>query len=148
MSDYSRILAIDLGEKRVGLAVSDPLGSFAVGLETFELQPNKPQQSKTALLDQIAVYCKQYSVSRIVLGLPVSMDGQEHHAAQKVRDFAESLNAVSDCPTEFVDERLTSVLAHQTLKAQGIKPSRNKGLVDQAAACRILQDYLDKKNRT
>lgn len=133
-----RILAIDLGEKRVGIAVSDPMGHFAVGLETIQVQ-SKPQ-----LLADIQTLCQQYDVHTIVLGLPISMNGQEGPAAEKVRKWAEWIHEATGRPIAFYDERLTSVLALQTLKAQGVKPSKHKGLVDQAAAKRILQDYLDR----
>jgi putative Holliday junction resolvase len=138
----SRILAIDVGTKRVGLAVSDPLGMFAVGLETVEVQ------SKQQLLEQITAVCKKYEVATIVLGLPKHMDGREGPEAEKVRKLAERLQAMyPEGSIQFLDERLTSVMAHQTLREQGIKASRNKGLVDQAAAKRILQDYLDRNQK-
>lgn len=138
----SRILAIDVGTKRVGLAISDPLGMFAVGLETVEVQ------SKQQLLEQITAVCKKYEVATIVLGLPKHMDGREGPEAEKVRKLAERIQVMyPEGSIQFLDERLTSVMAHQTLREQGIKASRNKGLVDQAAAKRILQDYLDRNQK-
>jgi putative Holliday junction resolvase len=134
----TRILAIDLGARRIGLAVSDPTRTFAVGLETLIVT------MKTDPVAELVTICQDYDVERIILGLPRKMDGTEGIQAEKVREFAEALTAATGLPLEFLDERLTSVLAQQTLRAQGIQPSRHKELVDQAAAKRILQDYLDR----
>ncbi|MEB3286388.1 MAG: Holliday junction resolvase RuvX [Vampirovibrionales bacterium] len=136
-----RILGVDIGTKRVGIAISDPLGNFAVGLETLE------DYSRAQLLEKMAALCVQHDCHRIVFGLPKHMDGREGPEAERVRKLADSLLLLKpDLEIIFLDERLTSVMAHQTLRAQGIKASRNKGLVDQAAAKRILQDYLDKQH--
>jgi putative holliday junction resolvase len=140
LEEPRRILAIDLGKKRVGLAVSDPTGIFAVGLETLILH------RKLDLLAELETLCRQYSIEKIILGLPVNMNGTEGTKAQEIREFAQALaERLPSIPIMFLDERLTSVLAHQTLQAQGISPSRNRELVDQAAAKRILQDYLDRE---
>jgi putative holliday junction resolvase len=134
-----RILAIDLGRKRVGLAVSDPLGHFAVGLETVT------RTAKTDLVGEIGKVCQQYGVSQLVLGLPVNMDGSEGPKALESRQLAEALEARLKLPVALLDERLTSVIAQQTLKAQGISPSRHKGWVDETAAKILLQDYLARR---
>lgn len=135
----SRILAIDYGDRRIGVAVSDPLGMFAVGLDTIDTPREK---ERLALL---AEYCKQYEVSKIIAGLPKHMNGTEGESAEKVRHFVSLFEPAGiACPVEFLDERLTSVIAQQTLRAQGVKASKNRGLIDQASAMRILQDYLDR----
>lgn len=134
-----RILALDVGEKRIGMAVSDPTGIFAVGIDTLMLRP------KTDVLAEVEQVCRDYQVYKLVVGLPMSLKGIEGRQADLVRAFAQSLQERLQLPLEFFDERFTSVLAHQTLKAQGIAPSRNRELVDQAAAKRILQDYLDRE---
>jgi len=135
----SRILAIDFGDRRIGVAISDPLGMFAIGIETIDTPREKER------LSQLSDYCKQYDVIKIIAGLPKHMNGTEGEAVQKVRHFVSLFETAGiTCPVEFLDERLTSVIAQQTLKAQGVKASRNKGLVDQAAAMLILQNYLDK----
>lgn len=142
MSERSeRILAIDYGQKRIGLAVSDPLGRFAVGLPTLE------RTRKTDLWTPLAALRDQYGIHTVVVGLPRNMDGSEGPMAHKVRAFGAMLSAQLGCEVTYLDERLTSALAEQTLRAQGIAPSRQKGLVDQAAAARILQDYLDSRCR-
>lgn len=136
-----RILAIDLGRKRVGLAVSDPFGNFAVGLETLI------RSAKFDLVGAIGKVCEEYGVIRLVLGLPVNMDGTEGPKARESRDFAKILEAGLGLPVTLIDERLTSVIAQQTLREQGFQPSRQKGLVDQGAAKILLQNYLDRQAR-
>lgn len=133
-----RILGLDVGDKRIGVAVSDPLGMFAIGLETIELGRRK------AILAAIKQLCAEYGIERLIIGLPRHMDGREGHQAEKVRRFAEDLAKTIDLPQTFLDERLTSKIAEQTLREQGVKYSKHKGLIDQAAAQRILQDYLDR----
>ncbi len=139
MGSVSRVLAIDLGKKRVGLALSDPTGRFALGLETLEITAN------TNLVTAIQTVCEQHQVQEIVLGLPLKMSGEEGPGAKRARQLAGVLQEKLALPVHLLDERFTSVLAQQTLQAQGIQPSRHKGLIDQAAAKRILQDYLDQQ---
>lgn len=136
-----RLLAIDFGAKRIGLAVSDPTRIFAVGLETLFIRHN------TDVIAELGLICQQYNVEKIILGLPKTLRGAEGPQADKVRVFADELAESLSLPIEFLDERLTSVLAQQTLREQGIQPFKNKDLVDQAAAKRILQDYLDSPPR-
>jgi len=131
-----RILAIDLGRKRVGLAISDPLGSFAVGLETLE------RTQKTDVVAVIGQLCQQKNVGLIVLGLPVNMDGSEGGKALESRNLAEELTQHLGLPVVLLDERLTSKLAQQQLIASGIQPSRHKGRIDQRAAEILLEDFL------
>ena len=135
-----RILALDYGKKRIGVAVSDPFGNFAVGLDTLETH------SKT-LLETLGKLCQEYTVTTIVLGLPKHMKGHEGIEAEAVREFGALLSDTLRVSVIYLDERLTSVIAQQELREQGVQGSRNKGLIDQAAACRILQDYLNYKNR-
>lgn len=136
-----RILAVDPGQKRVGLAVSDPFGNFAVGLDTIAMHEGKD------LLPEIGALCKQYDVKKIVMGLPLHMSGEEGASAQKARELAAILSEGLNIPVELMDERLTSKIAAQTLREQGVQSSRHrkKGIIDQAAAMRILQDFLDRQ---
>ncbi len=138
-----RILGIDPGKKRVGLAISDPFGNFAVGLATISNYPGKD------LVPEILAICTQYDVERVIMGLPLHMSGEEGPSAVDARAFAGLLESALPCPIELMDERLTSKLAEQSLRAMGIQSSRHrgKGIVDQAAAMRILQDYLDRRSR-
>ncbi|MBY0450695.1 MAG: Holliday junction resolvase RuvX [Cyanobacteria bacterium] len=137
----SRVLALDLGKKRVGLAVSDPLGHFAVGLDTVTFR--SPEQ----LAPMIQALVEKYDVKTLIVGLPVHLKGVEGSQAGWVRGVAEYLAAETGCQLVYLDERLTSVIAKQSLREQGIQPSRPKvraqGLVDQVAAMRLLQDYMD-----
>jgi len=138
-----RILGIDPGQKRVGLAVSDPFGNFAVGLETLSNYPGKD------LLPELKTICQQYDVQRIVIGLPLHMSGEEGEKAQEARTLAQLVQEGLNLPVDMMDERLTSKIAEQSLRLQGIQTSRHRksGIVDQAAAMRILQDYLDRQSK-
>jgi putative Holliday junction resolvase len=134
----SRILAIDPGQKRIGLAVSDPFGNFAVGLETLSNYEGKD------LLPELSALCQQYNVQKLLIGLPLHMSGEEGIGARQARALAETLSTGLNLPAELMDERLTSKLAEQSLREMGIQSSRHrkKGIIDQAAAIRLLQDHL------
>lgn len=134
-----RVLGIDPGSKRIGLAISDPLGNFAIGLDTIAAANNP--------VEIIASLCSEKDIRQIVVGHPLHMSGDVGDKATQAQDFAKLLQEKTQLPVELLDERLTSVLAHQTLQAQGISPSKNKEKVDQAAAVHLLQNYLDKLNR-
>jgi putative holliday junction resolvase len=140
--EVPRVLGIDYGHKRIGFALSDPFGLFATGLETLE--DCKP----SAVVSEIVKRVQQHKVETVVLGLPLNMNGSEGPKAVIIRELAEVLTQAlpATVSLHLLDERLTSVLAHQTLQAQGIAPSRHKGAVDQAAAKRILQDFLDRRS--
>lgn len=136
-----RVLGIDPGEKRLGLAISDPFGNFAVGLDTISNYEGKD------LLPEFRAVCDRYEVKEIIIGLPLHMSGEEGVSAQKARELGAVLSEGLNLPVAFMDERLTSKMAEQSLRDMGIQSSRDrhKGKVDQAAAMRILQDYLDRK---
>jgi putative Holliday junction resolvase len=138
-----RILAIDPGKKRIGLAVSDPFGNFPVGLETISNHDGKD------LLPELRAICERYEIKRIVMGLPLHMSGEEGESARLARELAATLEAGLGLPVDLMDERLTSKIAEQSLRDQGIQGSRHRktGVIDQAAAMRILQDYLDRQTR-
>lgn len=133
----SRILAIDYGKKRTGIAVSDPLQLIANGLTTVDT---------AALPDFIAGYLAQEDVERIVVGLPKQMNGEDSENMKRITPFVNRLRKLyPTLPVELYDERFTSVLAHRTILNSGIgKKARreNKGLVDQVSATIILEDYL------
>lgn len=132
-----RVLAIDPGEKRLGLAVSDPFGNFPVALDTLPC--------KGDFLSALKGICDQYQVARIVMGLPLHMSGQESVSSERARALAEEITAFLQVEVVLFDERLTSKIAESILKEQGVKASsrRRKGQVDQVAAMQILQNYLD-----
>ena len=134
----SRILAIDYGRKRTGLAVTDPLQITAGGLTTV---------ASHTLEAWLRDYVAREAVERIVVGLPRQMNGQMSESWQWIEPFLRRLRKVMpDIPITLVDERFTSVLAQQTLRDAGIgKQTRqqNKGLVDEVSATIILQSYLE-----
>lgn len=134
-----RYLALDVGTKRIGVAISDPLAIIAQPLKTISRSPE--QQS----IEEIEKLCKEYNVSAIVIGLPKNMDGSLGSQAQDVMRFTKKLEAKIKMAAIFEDERLSSVAAEQMLIEQNIKPSRNKSLIDMAAAAIILQSYLDRR---
>ena len=135
----SRILAIDLGDRRMGLALSDPLGLTAQGLPTAERR-NKRQD-----LNFIEVLTRRHAVSRVLVGNPLNMDGSAGPQSDKARAFAEELarRLEQSIAVELWDERLTSVEAHQVLDATGLEKAGRKGAVDQMAATILLQSFLD-----
>ncbi|MFH0882716.1 MAG: Holliday junction resolvase RuvX [bacterium] len=134
----TRILALDWGTVRVGAALSDYLGKFASPYETF---PAKPQ---IELFRRVRETVEKEEVERIIIGLPLNMDGSEGVSAGNARRFAELIRGEVGIPVEMVDERLSSFEAEHRLREIGRKPSRDKGRVDRAAAALLLQEYLDR----
>ena len=136
------IIGIDYGEKRIGVAKSDPLGLLAHGITTIEWDRDieKP-------INQIQQIVIQHNVEKVILGLPMNMDDTEGEKAIKVRDFADVLKKRINIPVEFYDERLSTVEAHDIIHMQGKKTGKNKKRIDMVAACVILQSYLDNMKR-
>lgn len=135
----SRILAIDYGQKRTGLAVTDPLQIIANGLTTVP----------TAQLEAfITDYVKREEVERIVVGLPRQNSGEYSENMRRITPFVNRLKKVfPNIPVEMVDERFTSVLAHRAMLDAGLKKKdrQNKALVDEISACIILQSYMESR---
>ena len=134
-----RILGIDLGEKRVGLAVSDPLGFTAQGLETLAIHGKKD------LLRGLALVCEKYAVTEIVIGLPINMNGSHGPKAQQVKDLLPVLEEGLKIPVKTWDERLTSRQADRLMVAEGLSREKQKMNSDRLAATLILQGYLESK---
>ena len=135
----SRILAIDYGRKRTGLAVSDTKQIIANGLTTVPTHE---------LLDFIAGYVQKEPVERIIIGLPKQMNNEVSENMKYIEPFVRLLKKkIPEMPVEFVDERFTSVLAHRTMLEAGLKKKdrQNKALVDEISATIILQTYLESK---
>ncbi len=130
-----RIVALDIGTKRIGVAVSDGLGLGAVPLKLI-IRKN----DKSALVE-IKKICNEYRTDTILIGVPYNMDGSLGFQAKNCLDFIKPLE--NDYIILKQDERLSSQCAEDILKAKGKKYTKNKGMVDVTAACVILQDYLD-----
>ena len=133
-----RIIGIDYGRRRTGLAVSDPLGIFATALDTID---------STKLIDYLKNYAISERILRFVVGYPVNMDGKPSEARADVDLFLKSLaKAFPETPVTLEDERFTSVLAHRVMIDGGMKASqrKDKSSVDKISAAIILQGYLDR----
>ena len=133
----NRALGIDLGEARIGLAMSDELGMLAHPLETIHLKEVKDP------IGLIASIVQRDKITLIVLGLPRNMDGSYGPAAEKSRTFADRLRARTACEVRLWDERLTSVAAQRALHDAGRNVRQSRAVIDQVAAQLILQGYLD-----
>ena len=138
----TRILAIDYGSRRIGLAVTDQLGLTAQGLPTL-YRTNKRND-----FDHLRRTIKHYAVSEIVVGLPLRMSGEAGTQSHKVEEFAEGLRARFKLPVHLFDERLTSVEANRVLDETEMGGRRRKQVVDQLAAVLILQAFLDYRAHT
>jgi putative holliday junction resolvase len=140
----SRILGIDFGERRIGLAVSDPTGTISQPLPTLTRRAGKRPP-----VNAIAEIASQQQVTEIVIGLPLALSGDETEWTAEVRAFGSKLAERTGVLVEYVDERLTSVLAEKTVRSLGLKRSERerKDRVDATAALLILQAYLDRKSR-
>lgn len=132
-----RVLAVDYGERRIGLALSDPAGLIAQGLETIQT----PGTDET--LASIVDIVEEQQVREIILGLPVHMDGTAGEMAGKVEALADELRKKVACEVRTWDERLTSVSAHRVMHEMGRTTRGNKGSLDRIAATLLLQNYLD-----
>ncbi len=135
----SRYLGIDFGEKRVGVAITDPTRTIAQPLKTISYTSLKK------LVTEIKTLLNEKQVVKVIVGLPLSMKGSDSAQTRVVREFAERLRKSCAVPVELIDERLTTVQAHQVMHQMGKKPSRHREKVDQIAAQYILQTYIDRE---
>jgi len=136
-SEKPRILALDLGKKRIGLAISDPLGITAQGL------PNLERSNKRTDFARLEQLIREREVGRILMGNPINMRGTEGRQSGWVREFAEELEARTGLAVKLWDERLTSVEAGRVLRASGISIAKRAAAVDRLSAVILLQSYLD-----
>jgi len=139
LSEHQRILALDLGKKRIGLALSDELGITAQGLPTLE------RRNKRTDFAALRSLVQHNNVRQIVLGLPLRMSGEEGTQADWVRAFAEELKGHVDVPVDLRDERWTSKQAERVLMGSGIHKEDRKPAIDRMSAVILLQDYLDSR---
>ncbi len=136
-----RTLGIDFGERRVGLALSDPDGRVAVPLETLT------RVSDLQVIDHILEIVRREGIERLVLGEPINLDGTRGPAAERVQSFSRKLTDKSGLTCELVDESLTSVEATERLRRIGVDPRRHPERVDAMAAQILLQQLLDRERR-
>ena len=133
-----RVLAIDYGDQRIGLALSDPLKIIASPYKTIE---NNDNDYSVDVIQKIII---DEDVELTIVGLPLSMSGEDTEQTKKVKYFSNKLFS-KDINIKFIDERWSSKAAKRSMKDQGIKTGHNKSLVDQTAAAIFLQQYLDQK---
>ena len=133
-----RVLALDVGDKRIGVAVSDPLGITAQGLETYTRTGDTEKD-----VEHIAELAKKYEPVRLLFGMPRNMDGSYGFQSEKGKEFAQAVLKVWDGEHAFFDERLTTVSAERVLVEADMDWRKRRKVVDKLAATIILQGYLD-----
>ena len=136
-----RVLGIDYGTRRIGLALSDPTGTIASPLPTLRRRAGK--RPPIARLEEIA---RGHQVERLVVGLPLDLEGRETEWCAEVREVGDRLGDRLGLPVEYMDERMTSVRAERAVRSLGLRKAQreDKGRVDAAAAILILQAWLDR----
>lgn len=132
----ARILGIDVGARRVGVALSDPEEQLATGIAVIDTR-------KGSAVDAVIRLARERGAERAVVGLPLHADGSEGESARRARLFGDALAARSGLPVAYADERFTTVTAHEALAEGGVRGKRRRELVDKVAAQLILQGYLD-----
>ncbi|MBC8074518.1 MAG: Holliday junction resolvase RuvX [Chloroflexales bacterium] len=137
MNTDKRVLALDVGTRRIGVAMSDASGTLATPLTTLRVR------GAERVIAEIVALVRQHAVTVVVVGWPLNMNGDVGPQAESVRAFGEALEAALGQPVAYFDERLTSVVAEQILRDMGLKPEKRRERIDEVAASIILQDYLD-----
>jgi putative holliday junction resolvase len=141
-SSLSRVLGLDVGSRRIGIAVSDPLGITAQGLETLQ-RKNKRQD-----FERLGQIIREYDVREIVVGLPLRMSGAEGTQAGKMQEFADELRKRFGLPVHMWDERLTSAEANRLLRDTDLSIEKRGKAVDRMAAVLILQGWMESRSHT
>lgn len=136
-----RMMGLDVGDKRIGVALSDLMGWTAQGLETIHRTNIKSD------LQRIEAIIQEHDVKKIVIGLPKNMNGTLGPQSEKVIEFTERLKKRTNLETVFWDERLTTVAAERTLIEADVSRKKRKTVIDKLAAIHILQGYLDRTNK-
>ena len=134
-----RSLALDVGDKRIGVAVSDPTGILATPLTTIGCS------GRSSDVREVLRLAAQHDAGEIIVGMPVSLSGRMHGQAELVAEFTNLLAASTTIPVKSVDERFSTIQATRLLRESGAKQREDKGRVDAAAAAVILQSHLDSK---
>ena len=135
-----RVMALDVGDVRIGIAVSDLMGIIANPLETYTRKGNLDTDAK-----YIAELAKSKEVSLFISGLPLGLNGQENEQTAKTREFVSKLQEVCDIPVQYLDERFTTLSAERVLIEGNVRRENRKKVIDKVAATIILQNYLDRK---
>jgi putative holliday junction resolvase len=135
-----RILGLDVGARRIGLAISDPLGITAQGLETLQ------RQNKRSDFSRLELVILEYKVAEMVIGLPLRMTGAEGVQAERMQTFAEEIRRRFRLPVHLWDERLSSAQANRLLRETDMSIKRRGEVVDQMAAVLILQSWMDARS--
>ncbi|HCS93749.1 MAG: Holliday junction resolvase RuvX [Bavariicoccus seileri] len=139
-----RIMGLDVGSKTVGVAVSDPFGWTAQGIEIIKIDEDKEQFGLNRLVELIG----QYEVEKIVIGLPKNMNNSEGFRVEASRRYANEITKLVDLPIDFQDERLTTVQAERMLVSEGnVSRKKRKKVIDKLAAVILLQNYLDQHSK-
>lgn len=136
-----RVIGVDLGTRRVGLAVSDPTGTIAMPAAVLE------NTGKKKVLETLAEAAKAYEAGAVVIGHPINMDGSIGPKAREAEEYAEALRQETGLEVVLWDERLSSVQAMAGLEKANVKKGKRKKLVDRVAAQIVLQSYLDSRGR-
>ncbi len=131
-----KVLAIDYGERRTGVAVSDDIGITAQGLPTIEVK------DEGEIAGRILALAEETGAGLILLGLPLNMDGSESEKSRKVREIGAGIEQRAGVSVHFWDERMSSLQAHRVMHELGAKPSRDKAAVDRISATLMLQEFL------
>lgn len=132
-----RVLALDVGGRRIGVALSDPTRTLAAPLTTLRAEP------RARVLAQLAQLVREYEVAEVVVGLPLTLSGEVGPQARQVQEFAAALEQALAMSVRLFDERLTTVAAERMMLDLGLRPEQRKARIDEVAASIILQDFLD-----
>ena len=135
-----RVMALDVGDVRIGIAVSDLMGIIANPLETYTRKGNLDIDAQ-----YIVNLAKSKEVSLFISGLPLGLKGQENEQTAKTREFVDKLKEICDIPIEYLDERFTTLSAERVLIEGNVRRENRKKVIDKVAATIILQNYLDRK---
>ncbi len=134
-----RIMGLDVGEKRIGIAISDPMGWTAQGHSV--LMRGKPEND----LEHLSRLCSEFEVEKIVLGFPRNMNGTVGPKGEEIQEYGKVIQEYLALPVEYWDERLTTVAAQKVLLEANVSRRKRKGVIDKLAAVNILQGYLDRQ---
>ncbi len=141
MTERARLLALDVGDKRIGVAVSDVTGMLVTPVETIHRKNSKTD------IERVSKIAAEHEVAALVIGLPKNMDGTEGEQAAKVRSFAKKITRETGLNVLFEDERLSSFTAIERLVERGIQTGKNRDLIDMEAAVVILQSFLERQSK-